>query len=52
MIIVANVRLDKKIVTNEAFTALRLMAPASTRRTVPVVTPLLAPRREGEPPAI
>jgi Kef-type K+ transport system membrane component KefB len=42
MIIFANVLLDKKIVTNEALTALLLMAVASTMLTVPMVTPLLA----------
>ena len=41
MIIFANVLLDKAIITNEAFTALLLMAVASTMLTVPVVTPKL-----------
>ncbi len=45
MIIFANVLLDKAIVTNEAFTALLLMAVASTMLTVPVVAPMLARRR-------
>lgn len=42
MIIFANVLLDKNIITNEAFTALLLMAVASTMLTVPVVAPMLA----------
>jgi Kef-type K+ transport system membrane component KefB len=46
MIIFANVLLDKAIITNEAFTALLLMAVASTMLTVPVVTPMLARMRE------
>ena len=33
--------LDKGIITNTAFTALLLMAVASTMLTVPMVTPLL-----------
>jgi Kef-type K+ transport system membrane component KefB len=46
MIIFVNVLLDKAIITNEAFTALLLMAVASTMLTVPVVTPMLARMRE------
>ncbi len=42
MIIFANVLLDKQIITAETFTALLLMAVASTMLTVPVVTPMLA----------
>jgi Kef-type K+ transport system membrane component KefB len=42
MIIFANVLLDKHIISNTAFTALLLMAVASTMLTVPVVTPMLA----------
>jgi Kef-type K+ transport system membrane component KefB len=42
MIIFANVLLDKGIITPDAFTALLLMAIASTMLTVPVVTPMLA----------
>jgi Kef-type K+ transport system membrane component KefB len=42
MIIFANVLLDKKIITSETFTALLLMAVASTMLTVPMATPLLA----------
>ena len=41
MIIFANVLLDKQIITSTAFTALLLMAVASTMLTVPVVTPML-----------
>lgn len=42
MIIFANVLLDKQIITNEAFTALLLMAVASTMLTMPMVSPKLA----------
>ena len=41
MIIFANVLLDKAIITNETFTALLLMAVASTMLTVPIVAPML-----------
>ncbi len=41
MIIFANVLLDKQIITNETFTALLLMAVASTMLTVPVAAPKL-----------
>jgi Kef-type K+ transport system membrane component KefB len=41
MIIFANVLLDKEIITSETFTALLLMAVASTMLTVPVVAPML-----------
>jgi Kef-type K+ transport system membrane component KefB len=41
MIIFANILLDKGIITSEAFTALLLMAVASTMLTVPVVSPKL-----------
>ncbi len=41
MIIFANVLLDKGIITNATFTALLLMAVASTMLTVPVVSPKL-----------
>jgi Kef-type K+ transport system membrane component KefB len=41
MIIFANIQLDKEIITNTTFTALLLMAVASTMLTVPVVTPKL-----------
>ena len=41
MIIFANILLDKAIITNAMFTALLLMAIASTMLTVPMVTPKL-----------
>ncbi len=41
MIIFANILLDKAIITNETFTALLLMAVASTMMTIPIVTPKL-----------
>ncbi len=41
MIIFANVLLDKQLITSETFTALLLMAVASTMLTTPVVAPLL-----------
>jgi Kef-type K+ transport system membrane component KefB len=41
MIIFANILLDKAIITNETFTALLLMALASTMLTIPMVTPRL-----------
>ncbi len=40
-IIFANILLDKKIITNETFTALLLMAVASTMLAVPIVSPRL-----------
>lgn len=46
MIIFANVLLDKQIITSETFTALLLMAVASTMLTVPVVSPKLARMKE------
>jgi Kef-type K+ transport system membrane component KefB len=46
MIIFVNVLLDKKIISSEAFTALLLMAVASTMLTVPVVAPKLARMKE------
>jgi hypothetical protein len=42
MIIFANVLLDKSIITSATFTALLLMAVASTMLTVPLVSPRLA----------
>ena len=42
MIIFANILLDKQIITSETFTALLLMAVASTMLTIPVVKPKLA----------
>jgi Kef-type K+ transport system membrane component KefB len=44
MIIFANILLDKHIITNETFTALLLMAVASTMLTVPLVAPKLQRR--------
>ncbi len=41
MIIFANILLDKAIITSETFTALLLMAVASTMLTIPVVYPKL-----------
>jgi Kef-type K+ transport system membrane component KefB len=41
MIIFANILLDKQIITSETFTALLLMAVASTMLTVPMVAPKL-----------
>jgi Kef-type K+ transport system membrane component KefB len=41
MIIFANVLLDKGIITSETFTALLLMAVASTMLTIPIVAPML-----------
>ena len=41
MIIFANVLLDKQIITSNTFTALLLMAVASTMLTTPVVAPML-----------
>ena len=46
MIIFANILLDKAIITSETFTALLLMAVASTMLTVPVVAPRLARMQE------
>ena len=46
MIIFVNILLDKGIITSETFTALLLMAVASTMLTVPVVAPKLLRMRE------
>lgn len=46
MIIFANILLDKQIISSETFTALLLMAVASTMLTVPIVAPMLARLRE------
>lgn len=46
MIIFVNILLDKQIITNETFTALLLMAIASTMLTVPVVYPKLQRMQE------
>lgn len=42
MIVFANILLDRQIITNETFTALLLMAVASTILTIPMVKPRLA----------
>jgi Kef-type K+ transport system membrane component KefB len=44
-IIFANILLDKQIISSDTFTALLLMAVASTMLTIPVVSPMLAKRR-------
>ncbi len=46
MIVFVNVLLDKGIITSETFTALLLMAVASTMLTVPVTSPKLARMKE------
>jgi K+:H+ antiporter len=46
MIVFVNVLLDKQLITSETFTALLLMAVASTMLTVPRVAPLLRGARE------
>ena len=46
MIIFANVLLDKQIITSETFTALLLMAVASTMLSVPMVAPRLERMKE------
>lgn len=46
MIIFVNILLDKAIITSETFTALLLMAIASTMLTVPVVSPKLVRMKE------
>jgi len=51
MIIFANVLLDKRIISADAFTALLLMAVASTMLTVPMVAPLLRRLQPGTAPA-
>lgn len=45
MIIFASILLDKGVITSATFTALLLMAVASTMLTVPMVAPLLRQRR-------
>jgi len=42
MIIFVNILLDKGLITNQTFTALLIMAVASTMLTIPMVTPRLA----------
>ena len=50
MIIFANVLLDRQVITSETFTALLLMAVASTMLTVPMVAPkLLRTPHSGTP---
>ncbi|MDO9284828.1 MAG: cation:proton antiporter [Aquabacterium sp.] len=49
MIIFANILLDKQVITADAFTALLLMAVASTMLSIPVATPLLANLRIDGP---
>jgi Kef-type K+ transport system membrane component KefB len=49
MIIFANILLDKSLITGEMFTALLLMAVASTMLTIPVVSPRLQRIRELVP---
>ncbi len=49
MIIFVNILLDKQMITGDAFTALLLMAVASTMLTIPVVSPMLARLRGGRP---
>jgi Kef-type K+ transport system membrane component KefB len=41
MLVFANIMLDKQLITHEAFTALLLMAVASTMLTIPVIVPRL-----------
>ncbi|WP_253340974.1 cation:proton antiporter [Sphingobium sp. OAS761] len=47
MIIFANILLDRQIISPETFTALLLMAIASTMLTMPVVTPKLRQLKHG-----
>ena len=49
MIIFVNILLDKQIITNETFTALLLMAVASTMLTIPMVAPKLKKVALAEP---
>jgi Kef-type K+ transport system membrane component KefB len=46
MIIFANVLLDKEIISSETFTALLIMAVASTMLTIPIVSPKLQRMKE------
>jgi Kef-type K+ transport system membrane component KefB len=46
MIIFVNILLDRSLITSETFTALLLMAVASTMLTIPVVSPRLARMKE------
>lgn len=47
MIIFANILLDKQVITGDAFTALLLMAVASTMLTIPMVAPRLSRMAAG-----
>ncbi len=49
MIIFANILLDTRIITADAFTALLLMAVASTMLTQPMVAPWLALQSATKP---
>ena len=46
MIIFVNILLDKGMITSETFTALLLMAVASTMLTIPMVAPKLLRMRD------
>ena len=46
MIVFVNVLLDKQLITHESFTALLLMAVASSMLTIPVVSPKLQRMQE------
>jgi hypothetical protein len=46
----ANVLLDRQVISTDTFTALLLMAVASTMLTIPRVTPLLAQLPQGRLP--
>jgi Kef-type K+ transport system membrane component KefB len=46
MIIFVNILLDKRLITSETFTALLLMAVASTMLTIPIVAPRLGRMKE------
>jgi K+:H+ antiporter len=50
MIIFVNVLLDKNLISSETFTALLLMAVASTMLTVPLVAPRLRRAEEMHGP--
>jgi hypothetical protein len=51
MIIFANILLDKGVISSATFTALLLMAVASTMLTIPLVTPRLRALRDPKPGA-
>lgn len=48
LIVFASVLLDKELITNGLFTALLLVAVASTMLTIPIVTPMLRKRSRRE----